>query len=287
MNLKEFYTYAENNWCPGCGDFAIEKMFKQALLELEEEKKLKRHNVVILSGIGCHGKISDYTDLNSFYSLHGRVVGPATGIKLANPDLFVIGFAGDGDAYGEGLEHLIFAAKRNIDITMVIHNNHVYGLTTGQFTPTSPSGFKGKSTPKGAPEKPLNPIELMLASKASFVARAFAGDIKSLKEIIKKAVIHKGFAIIDVLQPCVTFYNTYSFYKARIYNINEEGHDPTDWNKAMQKAREWNYEIEAERIPIGIFYKEERETFENAVLRGKKLQELSIPEIKELLLNHI
>lgn len=287
MNLKELYTYAENTWCPGCGDFAIEKMFKQGVLELEEEGKLERHNVVILSGIGCHGKISDYTNLNSFYSLHGRVVAPATGIKLVNPELFVIGFAGDGDTYGEGLEHLIFAAKRNIDITMIVHNNHVYGLTTGQFTPTSPSGFKGKSTPQGSPERPLNPIEIMLASGASFVARAFAGDIKNLKEIIKQAIIHKGFSIVDVLQPCVTFYNTYSFYKEKVYNLQDEGHNSEDWNMAMNKAREWNYELKGEKIATGIFYKEQRETFENRILKGDNLSELPVPEISDLLLKSI
>lgn len=283
MNLKELYTYSENTWCPGCGNFAIEKMFKQAILELEEEGKLKRHNVVILSGIGCHGKISDYTNLNSFYSLHGRVVAPATGIKIANPNLFVIGFAGDGDAYGEGLEHLIFAAKRNVDITMIIHNNQVYGLTTGQFTPTSPSGFRGKSTPKGSPEKPLNPIKIMLASEASFVARAFAGEIKSLKDIIKQAILHKGFSIVDVLQPCVTFYNTYPFYREKVYNLQEEGHDFKNFEMAMKKAEEWNYEAEAEKIPIGIFYKKERESFEEKILRGKDLKGSKIPELTRLL----
>ncbi len=289
MDIKEFSTYAKHTWCPGCGNFAIELAAKQAFVELINEGKIKKENIVILSGIGCHAKISDYiNNANSFYSLHGRVPAPATGIKLANPELVVVGFAGDGDAYGEGLEHLIFAAKRNTDITMIIHNNRLYALTTGQFAPTSPANFPSRSTPKGAPEDPLNPIELMLASGATFVARGFSGNIQHLKFLIKEAVMHKGFAIIDVLQPCITLFNSYDFYRERVYDLQEEGHDTSDFEAAMKKAREWNYtDGESKKIPIGIFYKVEKPCFEERVLRGKKLCELEEPKIKEVLQGHV
>ena len=287
VEIKDFDTYAKNTWCPGCGNFGILNAARQVFAELVNEGKIKKENIVILSGIGCHAKISDYINVNSFYSLHGRVPAPATGIKLANPDLVVVGFAGDGDAYGEGFEHLIFAAKRNSDITMIIHNNRVYALTTGQFAPTSPANFPGRSTPKGAPEDPLNPIEIMLASGASFVARTFAGDINHMKKIFKEAILHKGFSFVDVLQPCVTFLNTYEFYRERMYDLQEEGHDTSDFEQAMKKAREWNYtDGESEKIPIGIFYKVEKPTFEERVLKGRKLCELEIPSITNLLERH-
>jgi len=258
MNLE---TYAKNTWCPGCGNFGILNAVKNVIKEFGDYRKF-----VLVSGIGCHAKIVDYVNVNSFYSIHGRVPSTASGIKLGNPDLKVIGFAGDGDAYGEGLEHLIFAAKRNIDITMIIHNNRLYALTTGQFSPTSPYGFRGRSTPKGTVEEPLNPIKLMLVSGATFVARSFAGDLKHLQDIIKKAVEHKGFSIVDVLQPCITFFNTYDFYMKNIYKLDD--HDPSDIKKALKKADEWNY-VDGGKIPIGIFYKTEKPTYDELILRGR------------------
>jgi len=287
MNASGLKTYAKNTWCPGCGNFAIELAARQAFVELAKEGRLKIENLVILSGIGCHAKISDYLKVNSFYSLHGRVIAPATGAKLANPELTVVGFAGDGDAYGEGLDHLIFAAKRNVGIAMIIHNNRVYGLTTGQFTPTSPRGFPGKSTPKGSPEDPINPIELMLASGATFVARSFSGDLQHLKGVIREAISHRGFSMVDVLQPCVTFFNTWEFYSKRVYDLQKEGHDASSWEEAMKRAREWSYGGEAERIPIGIFYKVERPTFEELVLRGRRARELPMPDIGRILNEHV
>jgi 2-oxoglutarate ferredoxin oxidoreductase subunit beta len=287
MNASDLKTYAKNTWCPGCGNFAIELAARQAFAELAEEGRLKVENLVILSGIGCHAKMSDYLRVNSFYSLHGRVVAPATGVKLANPELTVVGFAGDGDAYGEGLDHLIFAAKRNVGIAMIIHNNRVYGLTTGQFTPTSPRGFPGKSTPKGSPEDPMNPIELMLASGATFVARAFSGDLQHLKRVIRGAISHRGFSMVDVLQPCVTFLNTWEFYSKRVYDLQGEGHDAGNREEAMERAREWGYGGGAERIPIGIFYEVEKPTFEELVLRGRKPRELPMPDIGRVLNEHV
>ncbi len=266
MSMLDLETHAQNTWCPGCGNFAILNATKAVLRSLQEEGT-PLENVVLVSGIGCHGKIVDYINVNSFYSLHGRTTPIAEGIKLANPNLKVIAFAGDGDAYGEGIEHLIFAAKRNIDITMVIHNNRVYGLTTGQYTPTSPLGFKGRSTPKGTLERPLNPLELMLSSGATFLARGFSHGIEQLKKIFKEAINHKGFALIDVLQVCVTFYNMYQYYDKRVYELKE--HNPEDYYAALNKIREWNYHNDA-AIALGVFYKKEAPTFEQKLTVFKK-----------------
>jgi 2-oxoglutarate ferredoxin oxidoreductase subunit beta len=263
--MKDLETYSKNTWCPGCGNFAILNSIK-AVLKMLNEEGIPVENVVLVSGIGCHAKIVDYINVNSFYSIHGRVVPVAEGIKLAKPNLEVIGFAGDGDAYGEGLEHIIFAAKRNINITMIIHNNCVYGLTTGQYTPTSPLGYKGRSTPKGTLELPINPLEIMIASGATFIARGYSHGIELLKRILKEAIIHKGFALIDVLQVCVTFYNMYEYYNKRVYELTE--HNPQDYLEALKKIREWDYNSDAP-IALGVFYKKEILTFEDRFLIPK------------------
>jgi 2-oxoglutarate ferredoxin oxidoreductase subunit beta len=259
MSIKELATYAKNTWCPGCGNFAILNSVKMVLDELKAETG-GLNNVVMVSGIGCHAKIVDYVNVNSFYSLHGRVVPVAEGIKLANPNLKIIGFAGDGDAYGEGLEHLLFAAKRNVDITMVIHNNRVYGLTTGQYTPTSPLGFKGRSTPFGTLEKPLNPLEIMLASGATFIARGYSNKMDQLKDILKQAIMHKGFSIVDTLQVCATFYNMYDYYNSKVYELS--GHNPKDYASALSKIKEWDYNTDLP-IGLGVFYKKESPVFDD------------------------
>jgi len=283
--VKELGTYAQNTWCPGCGNFGILNTIKKVLPQLQEEG-LDPSNVVLVSGIGCHAKIVDYVNANSFYSIHGRVPPPMTGIKLANPDLVVIGHSGDGDAYGEGIEHLIFSAKRNIDMTFIVHNNRVYGLTTGQFTPTSPPGFKGRSTPKGSPEEPLNPIELMLSSGATFVARGYTRKMKHLQSLIKAAVSHKGFSFIDVLQPCFTFFDTYDFYNKRVYEFTQQDHDASDRVTAFEKAREWGYGA-GERIPIGIFYQVKKPTYEEELLGGRIPVQLTPGDIRPVLEKHI
>ncbi len=283
MEPRDFITYAHNTWCPGCGNFGILTAVTEVFAELVNEGTVKKEDIIITAGIGCHAKIADYLNTNSFYSLHGRSIAPATGIKLARPNSLVVAFAGDGDAYGEGISHLIFAAKRNTDITAIIHDNRIYALTTGQFAPTSPSHFPGRSTPKGSPEDPLNPIELMLNVGATFVARTFAGDLKHMKKIFKEAMLHKGFSFVDVLQPCVTFFNTYQFYRERVYDLQEDGHDPRNFDDALDRAREWNYTDEDKSIPIGIFYKTEKLTFEEQILRGKTFQELPYREISNIL----
>jgi 2-oxoglutarate ferredoxin oxidoreductase subunit beta len=273
-------TYAQNTWCPGCGNFSILNAIKTALGELNTEG-VTLENIVLVSGIGCHAKIVDYLNVNSFYSIHGRAVPAAEGIKLANPNVKVIGFAGDGDAYGEGIEHLIFAAKRNVDITMIIHNNRVYGLTTGQYTPTSPLGFRGRSTPGGTQELPINPLELMLASGATYLARGTSHGIELLKKIFKEAILHKGFSLIDVLQVCVTYFNMYEYYDKRVYELKD--HDAGDYNQALGKIREWNYDKDA-AIALGTFYKKDIPTFENRFIpKGNPEMIDKDLKIKELL----
>ncbi|MGD8981856.1 MAG: thiamine pyrophosphate-dependent enzyme [Desulfobacterales bacterium] len=283
--VKELDTYAQNTWCPGCGNFGILASIKKALSDLEDDG-LDLNKVAIVSGIGCHAKIVDYINVNTFYSIHGRVPPPMTGIKLANPELTVIGHAGDGDAYGEGIEHLIFSAKRNLNMTFIVHNNRVYGLTTGQFTPTSPSGFKGRSTPKGSPEDPLNPIEIMLSAGATFVARGYTRNMEHLQSLIKTAVNHKGFSFIDVLQPCFTFFNTYDYYNERVYEISQKDHDASDRKAAFVKAGEWAYGV-GDQIPIGIFYQVKKPTYEEKLLEGRIPVQLTPGDIRPVLEKHI
>lgn len=267
-------TYAKNTWCIGCGNFGILTALKSVFGSLADEGT-PLENIVLLAGIGCHAKITDYVNVNTFYSIHGRVPPPAQGIKLANPDLVVIGCAGDGDAYGEGIEHLIFAAKRNANITMLIHNNRVYGLTTGQYTPTSPLGFIGRSTPKGSMERPLNPLEVMLSSGATFVARAASQRMDSMKSLIKQAILHKGFSIVDILQVCVTYNNLYEYYDKKLYDLKE--HDPSDYDKAMQKIRQWDYNSDSP-IALGVFYKKEESVFEEGFTHSEKMDDATVTE---------
>lgn len=276
MNLN---TNAKNTWCPGCGNFSIFNALKSVITSLVE-KGAALEDFVLVTGIGCHGKIADYLNINSFYSLHGRAIPAAEGIKLANPNLKVIVCAGDGDAYGEGLEHLIFAAKRNINITTIIHNNRLYGLTTGQYSPTSFEGFRGKSTPKGTIEIPLNPLELMLSSGASFIARGTSHGIDFLTNIIEQAILHKGFAIVDVLQVCVTYLNLYQYYNRQTYVL--EDHNSDDYSSALSKIKEWNYSHN-EKIALGVFYKKEFPTFDEKIKKVDK-QNINIEEnIKSIL----
>ena len=243
------------------------------------EEGLPQENIVLVSGIGCHAKIVDYINVNSFYSIHGRVLPAAEGIKLANPKLKVIGFAGDGDAYGEGMEHLIFAAKRNIDITMIVHNNRVYGLTTGQYTPTSPLGFRGRSTPQGTSESPINPLEIILASKATYLARGTSHGIELLKKIFKEAILHKGFSLVDVLQVCVTYFNMYEYYDKHVYELKD--HNPQDFHAALSKITEWDYNKDAP-IALGTFYKKDSPVFRDKETGSRERAvdiELKIKEI--------
>jgi len=244
-----FETQIKNTWCPGCGNFPILNAVKEAFAELIKEG-IKKKNLVAVSGIGCHGKITDYLNMNSVYALHGRGIPVLEGIKLANQQLIPVGFFGDGDAYAEGMEHLIHAAKRNSNITILIHNNGVFALTTGQVTPVSKKGQTDHSTPFGNPEEPINPLALMLEAGATFVARTYAGNLSHMKKIIKEAINHKGFAVVDILQPCVTYNNTFAEYSAKTYEMKE-----IDETKAKEKGK----------IPLGVFRKINKPVYEEVV----------------------
>jgi 2-oxoglutarate ferredoxin oxidoreductase subunit beta len=259
MNPKDLASYAKNTWCPGCGNFSILSAIRTVLAQLTEEG-CPMEDFVLVSGIGCHAKIVDYLNVNSFYSIHGRTLPVAMGIKLANPDLKVICFSGDGDSLAEGLDHLIFAAKRNIDITLILHDNRVYGLTTGQYTPTSPLGFRGRSTPMGSEERPMNPPELMLASGATFIARGYTHGIEFLQKLFKEAILHKGFSFVDVLQVCVSFFNLYESYSRRVFEV--KGNDTSSFEEAQRIIRSWSYDDSEAAIPIGKFYQVAAPTFD-------------------------
>lgn len=244
-------------WCPGCGNFSILKILKQALEELSVEPE----NLVMVSGIGQAAKIGHYLKCNVFNGLHGRALPPATAIKTANPSLVVIAQSGDGDMYGEGGNHFIHAIRRNPGITNIVHNNMVYGLTKGQASPTSQMGFKTPVQVNGVILEPFNPMAVAISLNAGFVARAFAGDKDQTKEIFKKAISYNGYALIDVFQPCVTFnkINTYQWFKENTYYL-DASHDISDRKAAMGKA------LEEEKFPLGIFYiNSEKKPFEENV----------------------
>ncbi|NQU17822.1 MAG: 2-oxoacid ferredoxin oxidoreductase [Candidatus Saganbacteria bacterium] len=244
-------------WCPGCGNFPILKILKEALFELNLDPK----DTVIVSGIGQAAKIPQYINANFFNGLHGRALPPATAIKAVNPALTVIAESGDGDMYGEGGNHFIHTIRRNPNITNIVHNNMVYGLTKGQASPTTEKGFVSPVQVNGVILEPFNPIAVAISLGASFVARAFCGQAEQTKEIIKKAILHKGYALVDILQPCVSFnkINTYQWFSEHTYYI-EDGYDPGDRVEAFRRA------VEKEKLPLGIFYKDEsKKTFEDQI----------------------
>jgi len=236
-------------------------MMKSAIAELSEEEGIPLHNFVLLGGIGCHGKLVDYLNVNGFYGIHGRSIPAATGMRLANPDLKIICHVGDGDIYAEGLDHLIFAAKRNSDITVIVHDNRVYGLTTGQYTPTSPFGFRGRSTPGGISEHPINPLELMLAAGATHIARGYTKKVRHLKDLFKEAILHRGFSFVDVLQICATYFNLTDYYNEHTYEMQEGNVETGRFESALDKIREWDYDRDAP-IALGTFYSVRRPIYE-------------------------
>ncbi len=256
MVTMDDYIGLKPAWCPGCGNFSILKALNKALVELG----LKPHQVLMVSGIGQAGKLPHYSRGNVFNSLHGRALPVAIGAKIANPELTVIAIGGDGDGYGEGGNHFLHSLRRNHDITYLVHNNQIYGLTRGQASPTSDEGFITKTTPGGSPPA-INPIGLAILEGASFVARGFAGDIDHLSQLIQQGIRHKGFAFVDILQPCVSFNrkNTLKWYRERVYKVDEEkGYSPSNKKEALKKAQEWG-----ERIPIGMIYEQKSPTFED------------------------
>lgn len=253
LDVKMFDTHDECAWCPGCGDFGILAALKQALAELN----LNPNDVVISSGIGQAAKTPHYINVNGFNGLHGRAVPPAVGIKLANKELKVIIDSGDGDSYGEGGNHILHNIRKNIDITQFVHNNQIYGLTKGQGSPTTAKGQKTSMQFEGVKVEPFQPLSFAITAGATFVARSFSGDKEHLVPIMKQAIMHNGYALVDILQPCVTFnhVNTFKWYKENTYKL-EEDYDPTDKMEALRRAMEWE-----NGIPLGIIYKEEKESY--------------------------
>lgn len=249
-------------WCPGCGNFGIWAALKTAFTNLG----FTPENFAVIFGIGCSGNMNDFLWADSFHALHGRAIPNAVGVKIANHKLPVIAIVGDGDCYGEGGNHLIHAARGNHDITVIVHDNRVYGLTTGQVAPTAIRGFKSKSTPGGIIEVPINPIALATTQGATFVAQGFSGDINHLVGLIEAGIQHKGFSLINVFQPCVTFnpQTGYAWYRERIYKLGYD-YDPSSIENALDKAMETET-----KIPVGVIYKTERPTYTD-----------SLPQLKE------
>lgn len=256
-------TAHDPTWCPGCGDFSIWIAIKRAIVALG----LNPEKVVIVYGVGCAGNMSNTINVYGFHGLHGRPVPVAAGTKLANQDLTVIAISGDGDAYGEGLNHMIHAMRGNHDITYIVHDNQIYGLTTGQTSPTSDHGTHSKTTPDGSIEEPVNPIAIALDAGATYVARGFSGDNPQLTQLIVNAIKHTGFSFIDVFQPCVTFnqVNTYKWFFDRVYKLEEKQHPTNDKSAAWLKANDI-----ASGFPTGLFYQAEKMAYHQQVAALKK-----------------
>ncbi len=271
ITLEQLEGAQKITWCTGCGNFGILAALKKAIIELG----VPQHEIVMVSGIGCNSKMPHYINLNAFHTLHGRSIPIATGVHAANTDLSVIVHVGDGDTLGEGLGHLLHAARRNVNIAVFIHNNGVNGLTQGQFSPSAPRGYVSKTSPPppGAPMDPVNPVGLAITGGATFVARGFSGDQKMLVEIMTQAIRHKGFAVVDILQPCQTWNRklTWAYFNEKTYSLQEANHDSSDRWKAIERAFE-----NGGKIPIGVFYDVEQPDLVSG---------LSLPE-KEPLKNH-
>ncbi len=271
---KDYASPVKPTWCPGCGDFGILSAVKQGLAQAG----LAPHEVLVVSGIGCGSKLPDYARINGFMTLHGRPLPVATGARLGNHALHVMTIHGDGDSMGLGMGHFIHTARRNLDIVDVIQNNQIYGLTKGQYLPTSDPGLVTSTSPDGAFETAANPVALALAAGGTFVSRGFAGDVKHLADLIALAFQHRGYSLVDVLQPCVTFNrkNTYEWYRERVYKLEETDHDPADRAGAFRRALEWG-----DRIPLGVFYQVRQPTYEEQVAALKMgpvaSRELALP----------
>ncbi|MEX2431689.1 MAG: 2-oxoacid:ferredoxin oxidoreductase subunit beta [Dehalococcoidia bacterium] len=247
LTAKDFKGRIDPDWCPGCGDFGVLNSLQRAYAELG----LQPHEIVTVSGIGCSSNLPGFINTYGMHTLHGRSLAVATGVKMANHELTVVATGGDGDGYGIGGNHFTHTARRNVDLTYLVMNNQIYGLTTGQVSPTSRVGMKTKSTPFGSVEYPLNPLTSAIMNGATYVARGYSGDVKGLTELIKGGIEHRGFALIDVFSPCVTFNldNGHPFFKQRVTKLEDEGHDATDWKAACEKAMVWG-----DTIYTGLFF---------------------------------
>jgi 2-oxoglutarate ferredoxin oxidoreductase subunit beta len=247
VSIDLYACDADVTWCPGCGDFSVLRALKRALVA----QNIQPHEALVVSGIGCGSKLPDYLHTNGFMTIHGRPLAIATGAHLANPDLRVIVVNGDGDSYGIGGNHFVHTCRRNPDITQIVENNAIYGLTKGQYSPTSRRGIITSTSPEGSIEMAFNPVTIAIAAGAGFVARSFAGDPRHLESMIIAGMNHHGYALIDVLQPCVTFNrtNSYEWYRDRVYDLKEASHDPSNRDAAWVLAHEWG-----DHIPIGLIY---------------------------------
>ena len=257
LQLKNLESDVHPDWCPGCGDFGVLKSLKEAILEL----RIPAHEVLVVSGIGCSSNLPGFLRTYGVHSLHGRALPVATGAALANHELHVVAVGGDGDGYGIGIAHFIHAMRRNLNLTYIVMDNEIYGLTTGQASPTTLEGHKTKSTPRGNVERPINPVALALTAGASYVARGFSGEQKHLTKLVAGAIAHRGFSLVDVFSPCVTFnkLNTYPWFKERVYKLEErDEYNPADFMTAVEKAFEFG-----PRIPIGLLYETQRPTYED------------------------
>ena len=254
--IKEYMGKVKPDWCPGCGDFGVLNALQRALAELD----IAPHNVLVVSGIGCSSNLPGFIHSYGFHGLHGRPLPVAAGAALGNHGLTVIATGGDGDGYGIGVGHFVHTCRRNFNMTYIVMDNQVYGLTTGQASPTAEKNIRTKSTPTGTIEIALNPIALALTCGATYIARGFSGESMHLAQLMKGAIEHKGFALVDVFSPCVTYnkYNTYPWFRERVYKLEDVKHDPSDFRLAMEKAFEWGAQI-----PIGLFFKVERPTYED------------------------
>ncbi len=254
VTIDDYGDY-QTAWCPGCGNFPILEAVKKALAA----SKLEPHQVLFVSGIGQAAKAPHYINANIFNGLHGRALPVATGVKLANPELTVVVESGDGCVYAEGGNHLLAAIRRNVDLTLLVHNNQVYGLTKGQASPSSEGDFVTKAQPEGMTSYPFNAVAVAVTMQASFVARGFSGLGDHLAELIRLAIAHRGLSLVEVLQPCVSFnkLNTYAWYKKRCQILPPE-YDPTNFESALRVAFEWG-----EKIPLGLIYRNERTVFED------------------------
>lgn len=272
MLASDFNTKISPTWCPGCGDYSVWAALKEALAKLG----WRNDEFVVVYGIGCSGNMYDFVASRAFHALHGRAIPVAAGIRLVDPKLPVVCVVGDGDAYGEGLNHLVHAARANFDITVIVHDNRVYGLTTGQVSPTAGKGSRGKSTPQGTLEEPLNPLALAITQGASFVAQGFAADVSHLTNLIVSAVNHPGFALLNVLQPCVTFNKTQTakWFLENSYKLEEPG-NPRSKMEALQLV------VGTEKLPLGVLYRDKRPTYEVSLSAGLSTR----PDISDLLDN--
>lgn len=275
LPIETYTGPVDPDWCPGCGDFGVLKAVKMAASRAGVAPK----DLVVVSGIGCSSNLPGYVHAYGVHSLHGRAIALASGIRLANTDLKVVITGGDGDGYGIGIGHFIHAMRRNLDLTYVVMDNQIYGLTTGQASPTTMKEMRTKSTPRGNAELPINPIALALVSGATYVARGFSGEPNHMAELIAGGIQHKGFALIDVFSPCVTYnkLNTYAWFKKRLYKLESEpGYDPADVRTALERSFEWD-----ERIPAGLFYRDQQPTYEDsepAFQRGPLVGQLLAPD---------